>query len=98
MICNGKIARRELDVSGSKHNPSIREKRLVRFLLSILLGKPTLVKYFVDKCPDFVSADSLPRLTRRRAEVTNDGALDAEQVEREVRHYDANLARGKGLW
>ena len=32
MICNQKIARRELDVSGSQHNPSIREKRLVRFL------------------------------------------------------------------
>jgi uncharacterized protein len=98
MICNEKIARRELDVSGSQHNPSIREKRLVRFLLSIVLGKPTLVKHFVEKCPDFVTADSLPELTRRMAEVTNDGALDAEQVEHEVRHYDATLARGKGLW
>jgi predicted oxidoreductase len=98
MICNWKIARRELDVSGSQHNPSIREKRLVRFLLSILLGKPTLVKHFVDNCPDFVSADSLPELTRKMQEVTNDGALDPAKVEDEVRRYDANLARGKGLW
>jgi predicted oxidoreductase len=98
MICNEKIARRELDVSGSQHNPSIREKRLVRFLLSILLGKPTLVRHFVDNCPDFVSADSLPELTRRMQEVTADGALDAELVQDEVRRYDANLARGKGLW
>jgi uncharacterized protein len=98
MICNWKIARRELDVSGSQHNPSIREKRLVRFLLSILLGKPTLVKHFVDNCPDFVSADSLPELTRKMEEVTNDGALDPAKVEDEVRRYDANLARGKGLW
>ena len=28
MICNWKIARRELDVSGSEHNPQIREKHL----------------------------------------------------------------------
>jgi predicted oxidoreductase len=98
MICNWKIARRELDVSGSQHNPSIREKRLVRFLLSVLLGKPALVKHFVDKCPDFVSADSLPELTRKMAEVMGDGALDPALVESEVRHYDANLARGKGLW
>jgi predicted oxidoreductase len=28
----------------------------------------------------------------------DDGALDPEQVEREVSHYDANLARGKSLW
>jgi uncharacterized protein len=98
MICNWRIARRELDVSGSQHNPSIREKRLVRFLLSVLLGKPTLVRHFVDNCPDFVTADSLPELTRKMAGVMEDGALDPQRVEREVRHYDANLARGKQLW
>jgi uncharacterized protein len=98
MICNWKIAKRELDVSGSQHNPSIREKRLVRFLLGILLGKPTLVQYFLDKCPDFVSADTLPELTKKMAEVTGDAALDPGLVESEVNHYDANLARGKGLW
>ena len=59
MICNWRIARRELDVSGSQHNPNIREQRLIRFLLSILLGKPTLVRHFVDHCPDFVTAPSL---------------------------------------
>jgi predicted oxidoreductase len=98
MICNWRIARRELDVSGSQHNPSIREKRLVRFLLSVLLGKPTLVRHFLDDCPDFVSAESLPELTRKMAEVTGDGALEPDRVADEVRRYDANLARGKGLW
>src|SRR3954465_10990551 len=98
MICNEKIARRELDVSGSQHNPSIREKRLVRFLLSILLGKPTLVKHFVDNCPDFVTAGSLPELASKMASVTEDGALDAALMQSEVERYDANLARGKGLW
>ena len=98
MICNWKIARRELDVSGSQHNPSIREKRLMRFLLSVLLGKPTLVRHFVDHCPDFVTADSLPELARRMAEVTDDGALDASLMQAEVERYDATLARGKSLW
>jgi predicted oxidoreductase len=98
MICNQKIARRELDVSGSQHNPSIREKRPVRFLLSILLGKPTLVKHFVDNCPDFVTASTLPELAERMAEVTGDGALDPATMEAEVRRYDATLARGKPLW
>jgi predicted oxidoreductase len=98
MICNWKIARRELDVSGSQHNPSIRDKKLVRFLLSILLGKPVLVKHFVDECPDFVTADSLPELASKMAEVTEDGALDASVMEAEVRRYDSILARGKGLW
>jgi uncharacterized protein len=85
-------------VSGSQHNPAIREKRLVRFLLGILLGKPGLVRHFVEKCPDFVTAESLPELTGKMAEVTGDGALDAGLVEEEVRRYDATLARGKSLW
>ncbi len=98
MICNTKIARRELDVSGSQHNPSIREKRLVRFLLGVLLGKPTLVKHFVDHCPDFVTADSMPELTKKMRELAGDDALDAAQAEAEVRRYDEAIARGKGLF
>jgi uncharacterized protein len=98
MICNWKIARRELDVSGSEHNPQIREKRLVRFLLSVVLGKPTLVRYFVENCPDFVTARSLPELAQRMREVTNDGALEADTMQREVERYDATIARGKPLF
>jgi predicted oxidoreductase len=98
MICNWKIARRELDVSGSQHNPNIREKHLIRFLLSILLGKPTLVRYFAERCPDFVTARTLPELAEKMAGVTNDGALDASLMEREVTSYDATIARGKPLF
>jgi predicted oxidoreductase len=98
MICNWKIARRELDVSGSQHNPNIREQRLVRFLLSILLGKPTLVRHFVERCPDFVSGRSLSELAERMAELSGDGALDAELMAREVTRYDATIARGKALF
>jgi predicted oxidoreductase len=98
MICNWKIARRELDVSGSQHNPNIREKRLLRFLLSIVLGKPTLVKHFVDHCPDFVTGRSLQELGQRMQEVTDDQALDTALMEREVNSYDATIARGKPLF
>jgi uncharacterized protein len=98
MICNWKIARRELDVSGSQHNPSIREKRVFRFLLGILLGKPTLVRHFVDRCPDFVTARSLPKLAERMQEVTEDDALDPELMQREIRRFDDTIDRGKPLF
>ncbi|MBV8432152.1 MAG: FAD-binding protein, partial [Solirubrobacterales bacterium] len=98
MICNWKIARRELDVSGSEHNPQIREKHLGRFLLSVVLGKPTLVRHFVEHCPDFVSAESLPELARKMAQVTGDGALDPTQMEHEVTSYDATIDRGRPLF
>ncbi len=98
MICNSKIARRELDVSGSQHNPNIREKRLGRFLLSILLGKPTLVRHFVEHCPDFVTGSSLDELGERMKEVTGDDALDVELMKGEVNRFDATIARGKPLF
>jgi uncharacterized protein len=98
LVCNWKIARRELDVSGSEHNPQIREKRMARFLLSVLLGKPNLVRYFLDKCPDFVQADSLDELAVRMNEVTGTQDLDAELMASEIRRYDANIKRGKPLY
>jgi predicted oxidoreductase len=98
LVCNTKIARRELDVSGSEHNPLIREKRLVRFLASVVLGKPNLVDYFVKYCPDFVVADSLAELGRKMNEVNGNDDLDVELMTSEVERYDANLARGKSLW
>ena len=73
MVCNWKIAKRELDVSGSQHNPAIREKRLGRFLASIVLGKPQLVQHFVDNCPDFVTAGSVRELAGKMNELTGEG-------------------------
>jgi predicted oxidoreductase len=98
LVCNRKIATRELDVSGSEHNPQIREKRLARFLLSVLTGKPRLVDYFVKHCPDFVTADTLPELARKMNEQVGNDDLDAGLMASEIKRYDDNLARGKGLW
>jgi predicted oxidoreductase len=98
MVCNWTIARRELDVSGAEHNPQIREKRLLRFLLSVFLGKPTLVRYFMNYCPDFVTAESLSELTRKMQDLTADNALDPAQAESEVARYDATIDRGRPLF
>jgi hypothetical protein len=64
----------------------------------VLLGKPTLVRHFIEHCPDFVTAGSLAELGERMQELSGDGALDSELMEREVSHYDATIARGKPLF
>jgi uncharacterized protein len=76
LICNHKIARRELDVSGSQHNPHLRERRWVRFALGVLLGKPRVLSHLLAGSPDFVSADSLPELAERMNEVTRRLAIE----------------------
>jgi uncharacterized protein len=98
LICNFKIARRELDVSGSQHNPHLRERRIVPFLLSVVLGKPGLVNHLLGGSPDFVSASSLHELAAKMNGVTGENAIDARVLEREIGRYDETIARGKGLF
>jgi uncharacterized protein len=102
LICNFKIAKRELDVSGSQHNPHLRQKRLLPFLLGVVLGKPVLVRHFLDGSPDFVAAGSLEELAAKMndvtAELTGERAIDPAVLEREIGRYDATIARGKGLF
>jgi uncharacterized protein len=98
LVCNFKIAKRELDVSGSQHNPHLRERRIVPFLLSVLLGKPGLVKHFLEGSPDFVEAASLGELATKMNAVTGEAAIDAAVLEREIGRYDETIARGKGLF
>ncbi|HXB63857.1 MAG TPA: FAD-binding protein [Solirubrobacteraceae bacterium] len=78
LVCNRKIALRELDVSGSQHNPHLRERRVLPFVLGVLLGKPRQLEQLL-RSPDFVTADTLSELARRMNEVT--GRLDAETGE-----------------
>jgi uncharacterized protein len=97
LICNKKIAGRELDVSGSQHNPQLRERRWVRFALGVLLGKPHQLAQLL-RSPDFVSADSLTELARKMNEVTGETAIDPEVLAAEIGRYDESIARGKGLF
>jgi predicted oxidoreductase len=98
LVCNWKIACRELDVSGSQHNPHLRERRPARFVLSVLFGKPGLLRHFLEGSPDFVSASTLAGLAERMNEVTGEGAIEPAQLEREIGRYDEAIARGKGLF
>jgi uncharacterized protein len=100
LVCNFKIASRELDVSGSQHNPHLRERRLVGFLASVLLGKPGLVRHFIDGSPDFVAASTLGELAQRMNDVTEQighgRPIETAALEREVGRYDESIARGRG--
>jgi predicted oxidoreductase len=98
LVCNWKIAKRELDVSGSQHNPHLRERRPLRFVLGVLLGKPRLVRHFLEGSPDFVAADSLAELAGKMNAVTGEDAIDPGMLAAEIGRYDAGIARGKSLF
>jgi hypothetical protein len=98
LVCNRKIAKRELDVSGSEHNPHLRDRHLVRFLLGVLRGKPEVLDHFLEHSPDFVAANSLGELAGKMNAVSGEEAIDPQVLAAEIGRYDENIARGKSLF
>lgn len=92
-LLNHKMALKELAVSGAEHNPSIRDQSWPRFLRDILLGNRWLLDTLIDKCQDFVVAQSLPELVEKMNALQGDSAVDLATVERVVRQYDAQIRR-----
>jgi predicted oxidoreductase len=93
-ILNWKIASKEFAVSGSQFNHAIRDKKLLKFLTTLLRGNPKLVQEFVDNCEDFVTADSVPELAHKMNQLTGAFDVDGKLLEREIQLYDEQIKLG----
>jgi predicted oxidoreductase len=93
-VLNWKIAKKEFAVSGSEFNHAIRDKRLVKFLTTLLRGNPTLVREFTENCDDFVTAGSVPELVEKMNHLTGEYDVDLRLLEREIRLYDEQIELG----
>lgn len=96
-VLNWKIAVRELDVSGSEHNPEIRDRNLVGFVTRILRGNPRRAREFIEGSPDFVTANSVGQLAEEMNSLCGSDDVDPQLLESEIRSYDQMIARGRGL-
>lgn len=96
-VLNWEILRRELAVSGAEHNVDVRDKNVVGFFKRLVLGNDELAHDFLDHCPDFVHADSLPALVEKMNALAGTNDVDLATLETELRHYDANIDRGPKL-
>ena len=92
-ILNRQIAVREFAISGSEFNHSIREKRPIRFLRSILLGSNELIEYFVNHCEDVVSAPTPEKLVEEMNALTDSDHVNAATLRSELEAYDAALTK-----
>jgi predicted oxidoreductase len=91
-VLNWKIAARELAVSGSAHNPSIRDKKPLRFLKEILMGNHRLVRQLAEESDDFLVADDLPELTEKMNNLTERPWVEYDSLSRTVRDYDRQFS------
>lgn len=93
-VMNWKILCKELAVSGAEHNPEVRDKDWAGFISKMLLGSDTLARDFVDNCPDFVTANSLPELVTKMNALEGNQDVELGTLAEEIRWYDANIERG----
>lgn len=94
-VLNYRIMRKEFAISGSEHNPSIRDKKLLGFVQDILFGNKALIDDMIANCPDIVIANSLDELVEKMNHLEGNNDVCADTLKRDVRQYDAMIRRGK---
>ncbi|MFY4722397.1 FAD-binding dehydrogenase [Streptomyces sp. LaBMicrA B280] len=93
-ILTRKIIEKEFALSGSEQNPDITAKDRKAVVRNRLVGKgaPALVRAFLDKGADFVTADSLERLVEKMNGLAGQPLLDAAEVRRQIEARDLQMA------
>ena len=96
-LMNWRIAAKELAVSGSEHNPSIRDRKLLDFAREMLLGNHRLIQQLVDESPQVLAADTLAELVMKMNALTGGEDVSLAQLQATVDAFDANFSRGASL-
>ncbi|MBX7149459.1 FAD-binding dehydrogenase [bacterium] len=94
-ILNYKIMLKELAISGSEHNESIRDKSIVGFLKTVLTGNKKLVEHLLKDCIDFVTAKSFEELAEKMNALSGNHWIESEDLKNEVLNYDALVGDAK---
>jgi uncharacterized protein len=96
-VLNYKIAKKEFAISGSEHNPLIRDKKLFQFLFQLLIkGNGELVNKIIDNCKDVVIGNSVEELVEKMNAIEDNAApVQLDLVKDAINKYDAQIDRGK---
>jgi hypothetical protein len=96
-LLNRRIARRELAVSGSEHNPAIRDCDTARFIKQTLLGSDTLWRQLARESDNVLVDDDLAGLAAKMNALTASHDIGAGTLEAVVDAWDANFAGDPGM-
>lgn len=97
-ILNKKIAYKELAVSGSEFNDGIKEKKVFKFLYSVLKGNKKLIETLEKDSPNYITANSIEELVGKMNASTGTNDVTIEVLKNSIHSYDANFERGKNIW
>ena len=97
-LLNWRIAAKELAVSGSEHNPYIRDRKTLPFLKEVLLGNHRLVRQLEKESDHFLVADSIDKLVTKMNRLNKNSSVNLELLHQSIREYDDVILRGKSQW
>lgn len=90
-LLNRRIALKEFAVSGAEHNPRIRDRQFVRFVLELLRGNHRLVDRMLSESSHMLSAGTLPELASKMNALTGTHDIQTATLEATLDHYEANF-------
>jgi hypothetical protein len=93
-ILNRRIALTELAASGADWNPALRDRRIIRFALDMLVGNRWLVDDLTKNCPDIVTAETTTKLAAKMNKLKPRSTLDPQTLHDEIARFDLTLNTG----
>ena len=97
-ILNYKIAKKEFAISGSEHNPLVRDKKFLQFVWQTLVtGNKKLVDEVIEKCEDVIIGYSLEELVTKMNDLTGKDLVQLSAVQKAVHAYDSQIEKGKAF-
>ena len=97
-LLNWRIAAKEFAISGSEHNPHLRDHRLFAFLKETLLGNHRLVTQMAEESDHFVVAPDLETLVAKMNALNPQDPVQFSRIHQSVADYDDVIRRGKAHW
>jgi predicted oxidoreductase len=91
-LLNRRIAARELAVSGAEHNPRIRDRQGLRFLLDTVFGSDRLLRQLQAESPEVLVDAKLDGLATKMNALTCGHDVDPEVLKASVAAFDAAFA------
>lgn len=93
-LLNRRIAARELAISGAEHNPRIRDRQFLRFVLETVLGSDRLFERMRRESRHFLVDDSLEGLAAKMNALAGTRGIDPATLQATADAFDAHFSHG----
>jgi len=97
-IMNRRIALKELAISGSEHNTSIRDRKLFTMLKDLIFGNHQLVDKMIQESDHFIVADDTEQLVKKMNALVPDNPVSGQVLTKTINDYNAMLNKGEKFW